>query len=71
MASQRVRNDLGRQLANTLHLFRLQQRREPEKGVLAADDITIEATDTGYVVTVFEAPKQQTTPRHLKRSDKR
>ena len=70
MASQRIRNDLGRQLANTLHLFRLQQRREPESGVLAPDDITIEATETGYTITVFEQPKQ-TQPRHLKRSDKR
>ena len=69
MASQRIRNDLGRQLANTLHLFRLQQRREPESGVLAPDDITIEATETGYTITVFE-PTKQTQPRHLKRSDK-
>ena len=70
MASQKVRNDLGRQLANTLHRFRLQQRREPDNGMLEPDDITIEATETGYTITVFEAPKQ-TAPRHLKRSDKK
>ena len=57
MASQQTRNDLGRLLANTLHMWKIGNREDRPNGVLSESDITIEATSTGFKITAFEAKK--------------
>jgi hypothetical protein len=58
MASQQTRNELGRLLANTLHMWKLGHREDRANGVLPDESITIELTDTGFTITAFE-PKQK------------
>jgi hypothetical protein len=72
MASQKTRDDLGRLLANTLHMWKVGNREDRPNGVLSESDITIEATDTGFKITAFEAkkaPKRTVTKRQVQSDD--
>jgi hypothetical protein len=71
MASQKTRDDLGRLLANTLHMWKVGNREDRPNGVLSESDITIEATDTGFKITAFEAKKapKRVTKRQVQSDD--
>jgi hypothetical protein len=57
MASQRTRNELGRIIANAVHMWKLGQRVDRDSGILPDEHITVELTETGITVTAFEPPK--------------
>jgi len=69
MASQKTRNELGRLLANVLHMWKLGNRQDRPAGVLPDDQITVELTETGFVVTAFEAPSPRPAVKRTKSSD--
>ena len=69
MASQKTRNELGRLLANVVHMWKLGNRSDPPSGVLPDEQITVELTETGFTITAFESPTPRTNNRRAKSSD--